>query len=157
MVSLMPMSGEVEAYSTIQFMCNYDYPDNFYIYFKLSPLNGFPITARSGIPGPIIKTEKGAHRTWFVHVERVACNVECHIMNYRGKELVKIVTSITPGLTDYNITRAFVSCPSIIHRDWFMARESAVIVLLPRPRCRYVSVERTWWRNFVFCGLHFLS
>lgn len=101
MVSLMPMKGEVEPYSTIQFTCNYDYPDMFYIYFKLSSLNGFAVTAKGDKPGPIIKTEKGAVRKWFVHVGRTACNVECHIINYRGKELVKIVTSITPGLTDY--------------------------------------------------------
>lgn len=112
MVSLMPMKGEVEPYSTIQFTCNYDYPDMFYIYFKLSPINGFPVTARTSKPGPIIKTEKGAVRKWFVHVGNTACNVECHIMNYHGKELIKIVTSITPGLTDY-IARAFISCPSI--------------------------------------------
>jgi len=112
MVSLMPMSGEVEPYSTIQFTCNYDYPDMFYIYFKLSSLDGSPVTARSGKIGPIIKTEKGAVRTWYVHIGRTACNVECHIVNDRGKELVKIVTSVTPGLTDY-IARAFASCPSI--------------------------------------------
>lgn len=112
MVSLMPMKGEVEPYSTIQFTCNYDYPDMFHIYFKLSSLDGLPITARSSGIGPIMKTEKGAVRTWFVHVGRIACNVECHIVNNRGKELVKIVTSITPGLTDY-IARAFAFCPSI--------------------------------------------
>lgn len=116
MVSLMPMKDEVEPQSTIQFTCNYDYPmtmtDMFHIYFKLSPLNGFAVTARGGKPGPIVKTEKGAVRKWSVHVGRTACNIECHIVNYRGKELVKIVTSITPGLTDY-IARAFVSCPSI--------------------------------------------
>ncbi|XP_025074624.1 uncharacterized protein LOC112552791 [Pogonomyrmex barbatus] len=111
MVSLMPMNGEVEPYSVIQFTCNYDYPDTFYIYFKLSSLNGLPVTARSGEIGPIIKTEKGAARSWTVHVGRTACNVECHIVNYRGKELVKIVTSITPGLTDYIGESAFVSCP----------------------------------------------
>jgi len=112
MVSLMPMNGEVEPYSTIQFTCNYDYPDMFYIYFKLSSLDGSPITARSGKIGPIIKTEKGAVRTWYVHIGRTACNVECHIVNDRGQELVKIVTSITPGLTDY-VAKAFASCPSI--------------------------------------------
>lgn len=112
MVSLMPMNSEVKPFSVVQFTCNYDYPDTFYIYFKLSSLDGRPITARSGEIRPIIKTEKGAVRTWFVHVERTACNVECHIVNYYGKELVKIVTPITPGLTDY-IARAFASCPSI--------------------------------------------
>ncbi|XP_018405456.1 PREDICTED: basement membrane-specific heparan sulfate proteoglycan core protein-like [Cyphomyrmex costatus] len=96
MVSLMPMNGEVEPYSTIQFTCNYDYPDMFYIYFKLSSFDGFPITARSGEIGPIMKTEKGAVRTWFVHMGNIPCNVECHIVNDRGKELIKIVTSITP-------------------------------------------------------------
>lgn len=98
MVSLMPMNPEVKAYSTIKFTCNYDHPETFYIYFKLSTLDGLPVTARGGIPGPIIKTEKGAYRTWLVHVARTACNVECHILN-RGKELIKIVTSVTPGLT----------------------------------------------------------
>lgn len=118
MVSLMPMNGEVEPYSTIQFTCNYDYPDMFYIYFKLSPLNGYPVTARSGTPGSITKTEKGAVRTWSVHMGHTACNVECHIVNYRGKELVKIVTSITPGLTDYyrELSRA-------LSIRWLMARE----------------------------------
>lgn len=111
MVSLMPMNGEVEPNSTIQFTCSYDYPDKFYIYFKLSSHDGFPITARGGKIGPIMKTEKGAVRTWFVHMGHTPCNVECHIVNH-GKELVKIVTSITPGLTDC-IARAFASCPSI--------------------------------------------
>ncbi|XP_019884797.1 basement membrane-specific heparan sulfate proteoglycan core protein isoform X13 [Camponotus floridanus] len=96
MVSLMPMKAEVEPYSTIQFTCNYDYPDMFYIYFKLSSLNGFAVTAKGGKPGPITKTKNGAVRTWFVHVGRTACNVECHIVNYRGKELLKVMTSITP-------------------------------------------------------------
>lgn len=127
MVSLMPMNGEVAPNTTVQFTCNYDYPDMFYIYFKLSPLNGFPVTARGvNTPGPITKTEKGAFRIWSVHVENTACNVECHIVNYYGKELIKIVTSITPGLTDC-IARAYVFCPSI-HR-WFMAKGDAVIVV----------------------------
>ncbi|XP_032663569.1 basement membrane-specific heparan sulfate proteoglycan core protein-like isoform X7 [Odontomachus brunneus] len=96
MVSLMPMNGAVRTYSTIQFKCNYDYPDTFYIYFKLSSLDGLPVTTWGDKPGPIIKTTKGAFRTWSVHVNSTACNVECHIVNYRGKELIKIVTSITP-------------------------------------------------------------
>ncbi|TGZ46957.1 Basement membrane-specific heparan sulfate proteoglycan core protein [Temnothorax longispinosus] len=112
MVSLMPMHGEVEPYSTIQFTCNYDYPDTFYIYFKLSSLNGFPITARSGEIGPIMKTEKGAVRTWFVHMGHTPCNVECHIVNYRGGELVKIVTSITP--VEHTTTEGPISPPRII-------------------------------------------
>lgn len=99
MVSLMPMNAEVEPYSTIQFTCNYDYPDTYYVYFKLSSLNGLPVVAWTGTPGPMIKTEKGATRSWSVHVGHTACNVECHIVTHRGKELVKIVTSITPGLT----------------------------------------------------------
>ncbi|XP_067214248.1 basement membrane-specific heparan sulfate proteoglycan core protein isoform X9 [Linepithema humile] len=96
MVSLMPLNGEVELNSVVQFTCNYDYPDTFYIYFKLSSLNGLPVTARTGTPGPIIKTQKGAVRSWSVHVGHTACNVECHIVTYHGRELVKIVTSITP-------------------------------------------------------------
>ncbi|XP_070153239.1 basement membrane-specific heparan sulfate proteoglycan core protein isoform X5 [Polyergus mexicanus] len=115
MVSLMPMKGEVEPYSTIQFTCNYDYPDMFYIYFKLSPLNGFAITARGDKPGHIVKTKKGAFRKWSVHVGRTACNVECHIVNYRGKELVKIVTSITPvGEPQTTITPGPIPPPRII-------------------------------------------
>lgn len=106
MVSLMPLNGEVEQNSVVQFTCNYDYPDTYYIYFKLSSLNGLPETARTGTPGPIIKTQKGAVRKWFVHVGHTACNVECHIVTYHGRELVKIMTSITPGLTD-RTTRAF--------------------------------------------------
>ncbi|XP_071582302.1 basement membrane-specific heparan sulfate proteoglycan core protein isoform X3 [Temnothorax nylanderi] len=112
MVSLMPMHGEVEPYSTIQFTCNYDYPDTFYIYFKMSSLDGFPITARSGEIGPIMKTEKGAVRTWFVHMGHTPCNVECHIVNYRGRELVKIVTSITP--VEHTTTQGPISPPRII-------------------------------------------
>ncbi|XP_011864485.1 PREDICTED: basement membrane-specific heparan sulfate proteoglycan core protein isoform X4 [Vollenhovia emeryi] len=114
MVSLMPMKGEVEPYSTIQFTCNYDYPDMFHIYFKLSSLDGFPVTARSGKIGPIVKTEKGAVRTWFVHMRRTPCNVECHIVNYRGKELVRIVTSITPVEEPHTTTPSPVSPPRII-------------------------------------------
>jgi len=108
----MPLNGEVKLNSTVQFTCSYDYPDTFYIYFKLSSLNGLPVTARTDIPGPIIKTEKGAVRNWSVHGRHTAYNVECHIVTYRGKELVKIVTSITPGLTN-RTARAFnISCPS---------------------------------------------
>ncbi|XP_025163886.1 uncharacterized protein LOC112590723 [Harpegnathos saltator] len=116
MVSLMPMNVEVKTQSTIQFTCNYDFPDDFHIYFKLSSLDELPITAWSEQPGPIMKTEKGAFRTWFVHVERTACNVECHIMKWHhdkeSRELVKIVTSATPGLTNRHSERAS-SCPSI--------------------------------------------
>lgn len=133
MVSLMPMNGEVEPYSTIQFTCNYDYPDMFHIYFKLSSLDGKPVTARSGKIGPIMKTKKGAVRTWFVHMGRTPCNVECHIVNYHGKELVKIVTSITPGLTDY-IARAFASCPSI--GDSWRGRALGSSFSQPCLRCR---------------------
>ncbi|KAL0102154.1 hypothetical protein PUN28_018586 [Cardiocondyla obscurior] len=111
MASLMPMNNEFEPNSTIKFKCSYEYPNSSYIYFKLSSLDGFPITARSGEISPILKTEKGANRTWIVHMGYTPFNVECHI-NYRGKELVKIMTSNTPGLMDY-ITTAFVFCPSI--------------------------------------------
>ncbi|XP_050453317.1 basement membrane-specific heparan sulfate proteoglycan core protein isoform X8 [Cataglyphis hispanica] len=115
MVSLMPMKGEVEPYSTIQFTCNYDYPDMFHIYFKLSSLAGLPVTARGDKPGHTVKTEKGAFRKWSVHVGRTACNVECHIVNYRGKELVKIVTSITPvGEPQTTTTPSPIPPPRII-------------------------------------------
>ncbi|XP_070527632.1 basement membrane-specific heparan sulfate proteoglycan core protein isoform X2 [Cardiocondyla obscurior] len=95
MASLMPMNNEFEPNSTIKFKCSYEYPNSSYIYFKLSSLDGFPITARSGEISPILKTEKGANRTWIVHMGYTPFNVECHI-NYRGKELVKIMTSNTP-------------------------------------------------------------
>lgn len=118
MVSLMPMNVEVEMYSTVEFTCNYDYPDIFYIYFKLSPHDGFPLTARSGILGPIIKTKTGAYRTWSVHIGRIGCNVECHIVNYNGKELVKIMTLVIPGLTRLHNQRELSRILSVHIGDW---------------------------------------
>ncbi|XP_020284881.1 basement membrane-specific heparan sulfate proteoglycan core protein isoform X6 [Pseudomyrmex gracilis] len=95
MVSLMPMKGKFAPYSTIQFTCNYEYPDMLYIYFKLSSLDEYPITAHATKPSRISKTKNGAVRTMSVLMGHTPCNVECHIVEYRGRELIKVVTSIT--------------------------------------------------------------
>lgn len=92
------MKGKFAPYSTIQFTCNYEYPDMLYIYFKLSSLDEYPITAHATKPSRISKTKNGAVRTMSVLMGHTPCNVECHIVEYRGRELIKVVTSITTGL-----------------------------------------------------------
>ncbi|XP_034185288.1 terribly reduced optic lobes isoform X2 [Osmia lignaria lignaria] len=96
MVSIKPMKGEVMANSWILFTCSYEFPEPLYISFKLTPFGGMPLTATGVTPGPIMITEKGAQRTWYVYVQLEPCNVECHIQDRDGKELIKVVTSVTP-------------------------------------------------------------
>ncbi|XP_076684002.1 terribly reduced optic lobes isoform X2 [Andrena cerasifolii] len=96
MVSLTPMNGEVKPNSWVLFTCSYESPDPLYIYFKLSPYHGWPLTASSDTPGPITRTQKGYLRTWHVYVQLDPCNVECYIENRSGEELIKVVTSVTP-------------------------------------------------------------
>lgn len=100
MVSLMPMHGQVKPYSWILFTCSYKSSDPFYIYFKLSPYDGWPLTAHGSIPGPIRRTKNGYVRTWYVYVQQDPCSVECYIQDRSGKELIKVMTSVTPGLAD---------------------------------------------------------
>lgn len=56
-----------------------------------------PLTASAEEPGPIYRTEKGATRSTQVHVEFNPFSVECRIVDHREKELVKIVTAVTPA------------------------------------------------------------
>ncbi|XP_054009839.1 basement membrane-specific heparan sulfate proteoglycan core protein-like isoform X3 [Hylaeus anthracinus] len=96
MVSLTPMKIKVKPYTWTPFTCSYESLDPLYIYFNLSPFRGAPLTAHSTRPNPIVKTEKGASRTCHVYVQLEPCNVECYIQDYNKKELIKVVTSITP-------------------------------------------------------------
>lgn len=111
MVSLTPMNGEVKPNSWVLFTCSYESPEPLYIYFKLSPYHGWPLTASSATPGPITRTQKGYLRTWHVYVQLDPCNVECYIQDRGGEELIKVVTSVTPGLAGH-ITRN-ISCLSV--------------------------------------------
>ncbi|XP_053982835.1 basement membrane-specific heparan sulfate proteoglycan core protein-like isoform X1 [Hylaeus volcanicus] len=96
MVSLTPMKIKVKPYTWTPFTCSYESLDPLYIYFNLSPFRGAPLTAHSTRPNPIVKTEKGASRTCHVYVQLEPCDVECYIQDYNKKELIKVVTSITP-------------------------------------------------------------
>lgn len=112
MVSLSPMTGTVKPYSWTKFTCSYESPDELYINFKLSPFRDSPLTASNNTPDSIVRTVNGASRTWHVHVQLVPCNVECYIQDRSGKELIKVVTSVTPGLTDH-ITEIYRFCLSL--------------------------------------------
>ncbi|XP_076397846.1 terribly reduced optic lobes isoform X10 [Megachile rotundata] len=115
MVSLNPMKGEVQAHSWVLFTCSYEFPENLYISFKLTPFPGKPLTASGSIPGPIMHTSKGAQRFWYVFVQEDPSNVECHIMDYSGKELIKVVTSVTPGTSVTTSTqRPTITPPRIL-------------------------------------------
>ncbi|XP_076180736.1 terribly reduced optic lobes isoform X6 [Ptiloglossa arizonensis] len=104
MVSLSPMTGTVKPYSWTKFTCSYESPDELYINFKLSPFRDSPLTASNNTPDSIVRTVNGASRTWHVHVQLVPCNVECYIQDRSGKELIKVVTSVTPETTPETTT-----------------------------------------------------
>ncbi|XP_015437459.1 PREDICTED: basement membrane-specific heparan sulfate proteoglycan core protein [Dufourea novaeangliae] len=110
MVSLTPMTGEVKPNTWTLFTCSYESTDPLYIYFKLSPFRDAPLTATSATPGPIVHTEKGAYRTWYVYVLVDPCNVECYIQDRTGKDLIKVVTSVTP---EHSSTTISPSGPTI--------------------------------------------
>ncbi|XP_076631096.1 terribly reduced optic lobes isoform X1 [Colletes latitarsis] len=97
MVSLTPMTGEVKPHTWTLFTCSYESTDPLYIYFKLSPFRDSPLTASSATPNPMVRSKTGASRTWHVYVQEDPCNVECYIQDPNGKDLIKVVTSVTPG------------------------------------------------------------
>lgn len=131
MVSIKPMKGEVKANSWILFTCSYEFPEPLYISFKLTPYVGMPLTATGVTPGPIMITNKGGQRTWYVYVQREPCNVECHIQDRDGKELIKVVTSVTPGLADYDSNITCSSVPGNGKTVW----DSAFIGLHIEAKC----------------------
>ncbi|XP_076378245.1 terribly reduced optic lobes isoform X1 [Megalopta genalis] len=94
MVSLTPMTGTVKPNMWVLFTCSYESSDQLYIWFKLTPLRGYPLTAIPAIPGASMRTGKGGYRNWYVYVELEPCNVECYIQDRDGKDLIKVVTSI---------------------------------------------------------------
>ena len=100
MVSLTPMTSTVKANSWVLFTCNYDSPYSFSISFTMTPCDDWPITATSSPPGPIEKTAKGSSRTWNVYVRQNPFNVVCCIRDDHGQELIKVMTTVKPGLTD---------------------------------------------------------
>lgn len=99
MVSLTPMTSEVKANSWVLFTCSYEYPNPLYISFKLTSVDNKPVTAINIKEQPVEKTAKGSLKTLHVYIQQDPFNVECHIWDQRGKTLVKVVTSVTPGLT----------------------------------------------------------
>lgn len=146
MVSLTPMTGEVKGNSWILFTCSFESLDPLYITFKLTPFNDKPLTAIGTTPGSIEKTGKGASRTWYVYVQHDPCNIECHIRDHAGKELIKVVTSVTPGLPD-QITGTFYVCPSAGGRSTmaFTAHSRWDIAIYPLPIERFLSLSTAWW------------
>ncbi|CAL7942482.1 unnamed protein product [Xylocopa violacea] len=96
MVSLKPMSGTTKPNTWIMFTCSYESLDALYISFKLTSIDGKPLTAFFENAKPIQRTGKGAFRNWFVYVREDPLNVECHIEDQDRNELLKVVTSITP-------------------------------------------------------------
>lgn len=93
------MNVRAEPQTHIKFKCSYDHSAKLYIYYKLTPLNGMPVTAWATEPDPLNRTMLGASRVWNVYMGEHACNVECHFLDGNGRELALIVTTITPGLT----------------------------------------------------------
>lgn len=116
MVSLTPMTGEVKANSWVLFTCSYKFSNPLYISFTMSPCDGYPVTATASEPGSLKTTTNGSLRTWYVYVRQHPFNVECCISDLNGKELIKVVSTVLPGLTDQmkGIIRV---CPSVESRN----------------------------------------
>ncbi|XP_026667400.1 basement membrane-specific heparan sulfate proteoglycan core protein-like [Ceratina calcarata] len=112
MVNLTPMSSTVKPNTSIMFTCSYEFMDSLYITFKLTPLDWRPLTASSGYPGPIERNPKGASRRWQVYARNSPFNVECFIRDQYGKELIKVVTSITPDETSTGPTTPYPPIPT---------------------------------------------
>lgn len=115
MVSLTPMTGEVKANSWVLFTCSYKFSNPLYISFTMSSCDGYPVTATAFEPGSF-KTTNESLRTWYVYVRQHPFNVECCISDLNGKELIKVVSTVLPGLTDQmkGIIRV---CPSMEGRN----------------------------------------
>lgn len=112
MVSLTPMTGEVKANSWVLFTCSYKFSNPLYISFTMSPCDGYPVTAIAFEPESLKTTTNGSLRTWYVYVQQHPFNVECCISDLNGKELIKVVSTVLPGLADQmkGIIRV---CPSM--------------------------------------------
>lgn len=96
-VGLMPIKAEAPKNATIEFKCSYDHQSKLYIYFKLIPYMGLPLTAWAMEPGPLVEHDTQAYKLWNVHVGNHPCSVECTILDHLGKQLAKISTTISPG------------------------------------------------------------
>lgn len=96
-VGLMPIKPEAARYSTVEFKCDYRYGHKMYIYFRLLPYNGLPLTAWTLNEGSFVTTNYGGYRLWNVYVGQHPCNVECSFLDRYGSEMATISTTITPG------------------------------------------------------------
>ncbi|KAK0088927.1 hypothetical protein PV326_004677, partial [Microctonus aethiopoides] len=110
-VGLMPIKPEAARYSTVEFKCDYRYGHKMYIYFRLLPYNGLPLTAWTLNEGPFVTTNYGGYRLWNVHVGQHPCNVECSFLDRYGSEMATISTTITP--VDYPTTTPYSTSPSL--------------------------------------------
>ncbi|XP_034945983.1 uncharacterized protein [Chelonus insularis] len=118
-VGLMPIKPEAVYGSTIEFKCDYNHSYPMFIYFKLTPYNGLPLTAWAMEPGPHVPTNSGAYRLWNVHIGQYPCSVECTILDHLGNELAKLSTSILPGFLNESHLKSCLSekLSSVTHRD----------------------------------------
>ena len=96
-VGLMPINPEAPIGGIVNLTCFYDHPSTLSIYFKLKQYESLPLTSWAMEPGPHVRTHRGASRVWNVHVGCFSCNVECVVIDHRGKELAVLSTTITPG------------------------------------------------------------
>ncbi|XP_071874840.1 terribly reduced optic lobes isoform X19 [Bombus fervidus] len=141
MVSLTPVTSVLKANSWVLFTCSYKSPHPFYIYFSMTPCDGWPLTSSSIPPGPIERTTNGSWRSWYVYVQQNPFNVICCIVDDHGTELIKVITTVTPEGTISTTTtsRPPVNPPKIV----VYIREPEFQIVEAGGTVRYHCFERT--------------
>ncbi|XP_068986154.1 basement membrane-specific heparan sulfate proteoglycan core protein-like isoform X28 [Bombus flavifrons] len=141
MVSLTPVTSVLKANSWVQFTCSYKSPHPFYIYFSMTPCDGWPLTSSSMPPGPIERTTNGSWRSWYVYVQQNPFNVICCIVDDHGTELIKVITTVTPEGTISTTTtsRPVINPPKIV----VYIREPEFQIVEAGGTVRYHCFERT--------------
>ncbi|XP_076481717.1 terribly reduced optic lobes isoform X14 [Bombus vancouverensis nearcticus] len=141
MVSLTPVTSVLKANSWVLFTCSYKSPHPFYIYFSMTPCDGWPLTSSSMPPGPIERTTNGSWRSWYVYVQQNPFNVICCIVDDHGTELIKVITTVTPEGTISTTTtsRPPLNPPKIV----VYIREPEFQIVEAGGTVRYHCFERT--------------
>ncbi|XP_060829423.1 basement membrane-specific heparan sulfate proteoglycan core protein-like isoform X3 [Bombus pascuorum] len=141
MVSLTPVTSVLKANSWVLFTCSYKSPHPFYIYFSMTPCDGWPLTSSSIPPGPIERATNGSWRSWYVYVQQNPFNVICCIVDDHGTELIKVITTVTPEGTISTTTtsRPPVNPPKIV----VYIREPEFQIVEAGGTVRYHCFERT--------------
>ncbi|XP_043603055.1 basement membrane-specific heparan sulfate proteoglycan core protein isoform X21 [Bombus pyrosoma] len=140
MVSLTPVTSVLKANSWVLFTCSYKSPHPFYIYFSMTPCDGWPLTSSSMPPGPIERTTNGSWRSWYVYVQQNPFNVICCIVDDHGTELIKVITTVTPeGTISTTTTSRPPNPPKIV----VYIREPEFQIVEAGGTVRYHCFERT--------------